>query len=122
MFGYKSSKDVLIEFLQAELVRERERCTKDVAELTNVAGRLREENAALQGQLAEALSLAREAIETPAPKEGEPQKPKIRTMQDRCRELSERSFHHARSGGKNLVAQMPPPGAQLPNGAKVAAS
>ena len=122
MFGFKSSKDLFIEHLQAELAREREQHTNAVAALTNIAGRLREENAMLQGQLSEAIALAQEAIGVPKQAETGDTKPKVRTMLDRCRDLSAASFNRARSKGKNLVAEMPPPGAQLPNGGKVAAS
>ena len=42
---------------------------------------------------------------------------KPRTMSAWCTALSERSYKRALSKGKNLVAELPPPGAVKPHGA-----
>lgn len=94
MLGLKTAKDELIELLRAEVAR------------------LASENAALREQLA-----ARPAPAKMVAPESDKRPPiGSRTMAERCRKLSEHSYRNARERDpkRNLVAEMPPPGAAKP--------
>lgn len=96
---WKTAKDRLIEHLEAELDAAR----KEISSLTD-------ENSQLAGELASARRGA------PAGGEEKKRKPVSRFMGDRCRDLTVRSMRNAvlKDPKRNLVAEMPPPGAIPP--------
>lgn len=93
----------LMGLLQSEMARQRE----DLNMETELA------RDALQLAMAAVAMLPEEKQKAEINKD-QPYKP--RTMSAWCTALSERSYKRALSKGKNLVADMPPPGAQKPNG------
>lgn len=103
MFGMKSAKDRLIEMQSAEIAR-----------LTGESGELRESLLKCDAAFAELVKKAAELEETLERRES--RKAGSRTMSDRCKRLSERSYELARKRdpGRNLVAELPPPGAAGP--------
>jgi septal ring factor EnvC (AmiA/AmiB activator) len=98
---FKTAKDRLIEYLEAELKAARD----DISQLRGENGRIADELAAAERRTSTA--------------EGEEKKrrPVSRFMGDRCRDLTMRSMRGAvaRDPKRNLVADLPPPGA-VPHG------
>lgn len=92
---WKTAKDRLIEHLEEELRAVREECAQ-------LRAGMQETNAA--------------ARETKTVESETPRKPASRYMGDRMRQLSQKSMKNAmlRDPKRNLVAEMPPPGAHGP--------
>ncbi len=119
---WKSSKDRLIDFLQAQLTREREYAKElQQASFDNLA-RHTQESAEQAQLLAEAVSLCNELVKLipDQPAASSPSKPQPpRTVRDLCKDLSERSYRRAVAKDptkKKLVADFPLTGAHVPTG------
>lgn len=108
---WKSANTRLIEMLQADLAREREAVSKwqTVSESWEAEAKRQSEF------LTESQGLCEELIkrmgERPAATDKTPHAPAPRSVADLCRSLTERSRRGAIAKGRNLVAEMPPPGA-----------
>lgn len=108
---WKSANTRLIEMLQADLAREREAVSKwqTVSEAWEAEAKRQSEF------LTESQGLCEELIkrmgERPAATDKTPHAPAPRSVADLCRSLTERSRRGAIAKGRNLVAEMPPPGA-----------
>lgn len=111
----KSSKDRVIEFLQSRLAREGELLAATNARHAEEVQSLLQEIAEQAQMLKEAIALANELAAIPKAPNTPPVNPRPKTMLDRCHDLSARSYARATAKGRNLVAEMPPPGAHVPN-------
>lgn len=111
MFGWKSTKTRFIEFLQAQVTREQEAARHWMA----VSEAWEAEAKRQSDFLTESQGLCEELIkrmgERPAATDKTPHAPAPRSVADLCRSLTERSRKGAIAKGRNLVAEMPPPGA-----------
>lgn len=94
MFGIRTAKDVLIETLQGQIAD------------------LKRENAAFAQKCAE-FNAELNRLRAPAKQKQEQFRPGARSMSERVRRLSQNSLRNAMANDpkRNLVAEMPPPGA-----------
>ena len=106
---WKTSKDRLIEFLQAQLQARFDEL-KETRSFVDQYSELAREAVALASMAVSQLPENKQNAKLT----DDPYKP--RTMAAYVQRLSEMSYKRAASKGKNLVAEMPPPGAIKPNG------